>query len=352
MDSKNEDSLWLEQLQQDSENTENTEPPEKKCKLENDDDDELKVENIQNVMQSMDKSNVENIVSKLYNVEFPSINDKIEGVNLFKISSQLKDFIHLGQKQRFESRNFLNIFMGFLYDEQSTVIDSSFFPLSDDKLNETFEDAELNISYTPAILQTCRSIPFDYNNLDYLFIIMCKATVEFNERTQKDEIRMDIMNLRNIQARIKAILMSSCRKIVNLRNTWKEILSNKSDKENAANIQKYSYIAELKKSELKGSLDKIYKHRLFDTFMENSKEIDIGTLYVTPTKGYTKKNNSFVCLELLDVDNKTYLSKCTLKPGDSDVRMFVGIKKFTICYTENNNCYLKGYARWGLKLPN
>lgn len=332
----------------DTETTTPAEEPETK---------KIKVDSIQNVLQSMNKTNVEKIVKKLYTVNFLLNNEKVEGVNSIYIPHQLRDLINMGREEKFDSGTFLNFFMGFLYDQPSKVIDSSFSPLPDEELQNIFENVEIKVTNgtngKDDFIQNCKAIPFVYKNLDYLMVLMCKATVEYNQKTQKPEIHLDIVNMENIQMHIKEILKYSCEKIQNLKKSWKEILLAKCGQEKINGNEKYSRLAESMKDELQGSLERIYKHRLFDKFMENEQDIEIGSLYLTPTKGYTNVQNAFTCLELVDADNgKTFISKANLNVGDSDVRMYVCIKTFTVCYTEMNNCYLKGYVRWGLKLPN
>lgn len=110
--------------------------------------DEVGENDVSDVLLYMDKHKVEQITSKLAQVKFTATNRQLPGVNYVRTPDNLKQLVEANKKKGYPAGKFLSYFMDFLYDNPCRNIDSSFAPITDEKMSEILDACELSVPRT------------------------------------------------------------------------------------------------------------------------------------------------------------------------------------------------------------
>lgn len=293
-----------------------------------------KCNDMQVFMDDMEKIFVEKTATKLREVQ--SSEKNIEGVTNVKVPARFYTYIQnvrqQKKKQSMPNDMFLHCIMSCLYDSLPLYIDSSFMPLPDDILNTFFESLDITV----AAEANSKAITFSLGRRcqKYLLILLCGA------KYKEKNLCFNMENQTNAQYRSELILKACIKKINAIRGKWKDTLKTWQDDPC------------LKSSKPDRTLERIGAHDNFQSFMNSENEkLQTGALYLIPTKGFTREDNAFTCMEFIDTPEGPLLSKAVLDHLSEEIQLYCCVNNFVICYGSNNNYYLKGYVKWGLKIP-
>lgn len=318
----------------------------KKRKDDKNDDGGEEDDNVVDVLRFMDNENVKKIASKLYNVEIIRENQTVPGVNYVPTPHHLKDFMAANSKKKFNAGKFLTFFLNFLHERTSKYVDSPYAPLPKVDMLRILDYADIMVPNQTknAPMPKTTALPFVFSKFDYAMVVNCKLNMNVG---QHKSTTLEVINPDIVRERADLIIAKSVEKLESMRDGWRKILNvNEADE----GYDKYTQAVKSMKHELRGPLERLYDHPLFEAFMTTEKFSKEGCLYLTPTVGYTTPGNTFACLELVDVEDEgTFLSNVDLSTLGSDTRVYACVRNFRLCYTSMNTFYLKGYARWAIK---